>query len=170
MSFESRLSCSELITQNSQLILICWSVRGYRIFVLIVHLNSEELLHLLCRPHLDGIPRHPLANMHADLASDALIVAHLYVRNDDIYAIRRISRCVLDTIDRAETYAGFTSRTVIRNDHRNFLWLLLFAGDLGGRFRNDHRWIRFFGVVRHDMLIVPRKIPELTIVTASRLC
>jgi hypothetical protein len=62
-------------------------VGGDGLFVLVVQLNFEEFLDAFGRPHFYRIPRHPLANVNADFAADALIKPDLNVRNDDIDAV-----------------------------------------------------------------------------------
>ena len=100
---------------------------------------------------------------------------------DNVYAIGSVTRSMLDAIDRAETHARFATRAVIRDDDSKLLWLLLFTRDLRGRFRNDHRCIRFFRIVCHDTFIVPRTVgavydrarcpgTETPIVSTSRVC
>ena len=62
-------------------------MRGDGIFVLVMDLNFKKFLNLLGRPHLNGIPGHPLANVHANLASDALVKPNLHIRDDNVNTI-----------------------------------------------------------------------------------
>ena len=115
------------------------------IFVLVVDLDSEEFFDALRRPHLDGIPRHPLANVDADLAADTLVKANLDVRDDDIDAVRSVPRRVFDAIDGAEAHASLAARAVIGNDDCDLFWLLLFARDLAGASGMISVGLAFFG-------------------------
>ena len=131
-----------------------FGMRRHGLFVLVVDLNLEKLLNLLGRPHFNGVPGHPLANVHANLAADALVKPNLHVRNDDVNAVRCIARSVLDAVDGAETDARFAARAAIGNDYRKFLRLLFFPRDLGRSFGNDQSRIRFFRIVCHTPPIV----------------
>jgi hypothetical protein len=124
-------------------------VRDHRIFVLIVNFDSEELLDLLCGPHLDSIPRHAFADVDADLTADALVKTNLHIGNHNAHAVRCIARRMFDAVDGAKADAGFTTRAVVRHDDRDLFGFLFLPGDLGRGFRNDRRWIRFFGIVCH---------------------
>src|SRR4051812_40743731 len=96
-----------------------------RVFVLIVNLDLEKFLDALGWPHFDGVPRHPLADVHADFAADALIESHLYIGDNDVDAVRRVAWSMFDAIHRTETYARLAARAVVRN-HDGDLFRLLF--------------------------------------------
>ena len=121
----------------------------HSVFVFVVDFDSEELLDLLGRPHFNGIPGHPLANMDANFASDALIESNLHIRNDDIDTVRSIAGSVLDAVDWTETDTGLAARAVIRNDDSNLLGFLFLPRDLGRGFGNDQSRICFFRILCH---------------------
>jgi len=91
-----------------------------------VNLDPEEFLNLFRGPHFDRIPGHALANIHANLATDAFVETDLHIGDYDVHAIGRIAGRVFDTVDRTKTDAGFATRAVIGNDDRDLLRLLFF--------------------------------------------
>jgi hypothetical protein len=120
-----------------------------RVLVFVVDLNSEELFDTFGGPHLDCIPRHPLTNVHANLAPNAFVKSDLHIGYDDVHAARHVAWRMFDAIDGTEADAGFTPGTIVRDDHRDLFGLLLLSRNLSGRFGNDQRWICFFGIVCH---------------------
>src|SRR5207253_432179 len=90
-SLEISPACGSEISRATRLsALNLWLRSGVRhdsVFVLVVDLDSEKFCDLFRRPHFNGIPRHPLADVDTDLAADAFVESYLHVRDNDVHAI-----------------------------------------------------------------------------------
>src|SRR5258708_4726431 len=107
------------------------------IFVLVVDFDSEEFFDALRRPHFDRIPGHPFTDVDADLTADALVKSDLHVGDDDVYAVGRVTRRMLDAIDRTEAHARLAACAIVGDDDCNLLRLLFLARDFARSLGDD---------------------------------
>ena len=97
-----------------------------------------EVLGYICRRiHCNSIPSHPLANVHANLATDTLVKAHLNRLDDDSDVVGQVAWHMLNTVYRAKRNTSFTTRTIVRVDDRKNLWGFLLPRDLTRGIGND---------------------------------
>jgi len=127
-------------------------VGGYGIFVLVVDFDLKKPLDLLGGPHLDGVPGHSFANVHANLATDTFIEPDLHVRDHNIDAVGSIAGRQFDTIDRTKAHAGFAARAIIGYHDCDFLGLLFLPRYLRRSLRNDQCGVCFLGIVCHVLV------------------
>ncbi len=100
---------------------------GYGIFVLVVDFDLKKPLDLLGGPHLDGVPGHSFANVHANLATDTFIEPDLHVRDHNIDAVGSIAGRQFDQASQPVQLSGITTAISLGF----FFFLVIFAGASG---------------------------------------